>query len=1419
MKKIFSLVLAVMMVASVEGAYKRVILHENGGENTSGGSTLVTDVGSSILVPDPIRAGYTFNGWTSSNNYPANLCLMESLVPGKAFHEEIIFDGNTYYDLGRTHMYTDYLTLNLWAYMDNWADYEGRRMISCTEGGGIGFEPSGATTKHINFKGHDGAGYKDAKSTSTLSYADLAAGWHMFTLTFDGHNIKGFVDGNLVAIGPHFTSDTLYYNATNSILLGAEPLDGNKPAGTPCYFIGKMRDISIVRAALSVSGVKDLYDETKALNNNNPHVRRYVMPTSSKTLKASWKANPSTTLTIDANGGKNTMAKDTYSQAAGKALTITSPTRAGYTFTSWDKTTSQYISNYQGMVCSSPEEVTFNGTSTYYALGRDYMYEDVITVNVWAYMDKWADYATAGMRLFSCTEGGGWNIEPNANGQIQYVIRDNGIGYKTFTLPMLWSELKAGWHMFTLTFDGSRAHGYVDGVLMGSSKLFQSGKIGYHATNGILIGAEPADGNQPHSTTPRFFKGKMKNFAIMHTAVTSDEVAFLYANPGVDRQYFPATAHTLKAVWQANPSATLTIDANGGVNTMAKDSYSQVAGTALTLTNPTRTNHAFVNWDKATSKNIINYQGYTCSSPEEVTFNGTSTHYDLGREYMYEDAITINLWAYMDNWADYANGMRLFSCTQGGGLNMEGSTSITFAGYDKGIGYKNAKASQGWSGLASGWHMVTYVFDGINVRGYIDGQLVATSANYASGQLGYHATNHLLIGAEAYNGAGLIESNPRYFKGKIKNFGIVPTALSAEEVALLYATPAVARYYFTADNQTLKATWKSVTTPTITTDQTTLRFVTTEGTTAANQAITVSTANLKGDITTTLGGANANSFEIATSSLAQTGGTITISYKETTIGSHTATLTLSAVGATNQTVTLQGVVKPKEMTPPDTPADGITGGSVSASKAFLNFVGTHGDTNAPFEEVVITNTGTSEVNVNPSSSLVSVTKLDGWDAQIGGTIRITLNTNQNPGEYTSYVAVQSGPAVNRVEIQVAATINPDSGSTEPGQEGSSYDFTATPMLEKVWDTDSVLPVANVRYGVGYQGEIYAADISTKTLYSWHAQDATQTKVVTGVGGGFAILSDNAGHLLVSKNGYATSATSWQIVDLTSSEVTELALSIPLTLTSSSYVHANVALAGNLAANAMLFMAPNGHPDVVKVTLANGAQMASTIAATVTNNFSHETTLALRDVAYDAITNEPLLWRVRNGNLSYLWSNDVKNIAQPTTKSSNTGLATFQLNNIEYAIIPTGLYMTDGFSVFNLSTGEVVGERPNSTTVTTDQYSCFNVEKVSEGTVNIYFYKSGISCGMYTFSYPKKGGGVLTNNTTIENCTFGYYMAANTLFVTGVEAKQIDLYSLSGQKLCTARDTNMIHVPIDAGVYVAHIVDTYGVCYAAKVMVR
>ncbi len=259
-------------------------------------------------------------------------------------------------------------------------------------------------------------------------------------------------------------------------------------------------------------------------------------------------------------------------------------------------------------------------------------------------------------------------------------------------------------------------------------------------------------------------------------------------------------------------SSTLTLDANGGENTMEQDTYTQKVNTPLTISLPTREHYAFTNWNKTTSQHIINYQGFECSSPDSVVFDGKRKYVSLLRTYKYQDAITVNIWAYMDNWADYTKPMRLISCTESGGFNIEAGASeyVQFACYDFGVGYKNARAATKWADITPGWHMFTMTFDGKHVRGYIDGQLAATSKEYESGKIGYHSKNHVLLGAEAADSRTPNNSKPCFFQGMMKNVGLVPYALPADEVALLYANPGMARYYFPAKDVTMQAEWEAL---------------------------------------------------------------------------------------------------------------------------------------------------------------------------------------------------------------------------------------------------------------------------------------------------------------------------------------------------------------------------------------------------------------------------------------------------------------------------------------------------------------------------------------------------------------------------------------------------------------------------------
>ena len=98
--------------------------------------------------------------------------------------------------------------------------------------------------------------------------------------------------------------------------------------------------------------------------------------------------------------------------------------------------------------------------------------------------------------------------------------------------------------------------------------------------------------------------------------------------------------------------------------------------------------------------------------------------------------------------------------------------------------------------------------------------------------------------------------------------------------------------------------------PTITANASSVS-VSTEVGTPVTKKVTITGANLTGNISLALSGNDADQFKLSTSSLSSTGGSVTITYDPTEGGSHKATLTASSTGASNVTVSLTGTATEK----------------------------------------------------------------------------------------------------------------------------------------------------------------------------------------------------------------------------------------------------------------------------------------------------------------------------------------------------------------------------------------------------------------------------------------------------------------------------------------------------------------------------
>lgn len=165
-----------------------------------------------------------------------------------------------------------------------------------------------------------------------------------------------------------------------------------------------------------------------------------------------------------------------------------------------------------------------SATSGYIDAGTGGKVTDEITVSTWMHMDTW----TANQHPFSCTEGGGWNIE-NQSSMPSFPVNVSTVGYKhtvNSSVTPKWTDLSSGWHLFTGTYDGYTVTLYIDGQPAGSTGTGKTDKlpIQYHASNHIYLHSE-ATGSGPSGS---YDACKMSDFRIYATALSADDIKELY---------------------------------------------------------------------------------------------------------------------------------------------------------------------------------------------------------------------------------------------------------------------------------------------------------------------------------------------------------------------------------------------------------------------------------------------------------------------------------------------------------------------------------------------------------------------------------------------------------------------------------------------------------------------------------------------------------------------------------------------------------------------------------------------------------------------------------------------------------------------------------------------------------------------------
>jgi hypothetical protein len=208
---------------------------------------------STSWAPKHYKKEYDRSGFRNHGTIIGNLSLETSVSNNFTAG---VFSGSQAIACGRGAMSPDVITVNLWAYMDNWGALSNMRLISCTEGGGWNFENVGHFICYAN----------GAYQRASGNFASISSGWHMITGTWDGYQAKIYLDGVLQASSTALpTKANITYNGSNGIFIGSEA-GGNTSSPAGPYFTGKISDVRIYGTALSESEIKQLYQTPIAID-------------------------------------------------------------------------------------------------------------------------------------------------------------------------------------------------------------------------------------------------------------------------------------------------------------------------------------------------------------------------------------------------------------------------------------------------------------------------------------------------------------------------------------------------------------------------------------------------------------------------------------------------------------------------------------------------------------------------------------------------------------------------------------------------------------------------------------------------------------------------------------------------------------------------------------------------------------------------------------------------------------------------------------------------------------------------------------------------------------------------------------------------------------------------------------------------
>ncbi|MCP4000570.1 MAG: PKD domain-containing protein [Gammaproteobacteria bacterium] len=160
-----------------------------------------------------------------------------------------------------------------------------------------------------------------------------------------------------------------------------------------------------------------------------------------------------------------------------------------------------------------------------------------------------------------------------------------------------------------------------------------------------------------------------------------------------------------------------------------------------------------------------------------VQFDGDGDYIrvDHNAGYRPTDVFSVETWVYSRDWQ--IGNRSIISTTENGGWNFSIDGSVLRFQIEIGDVYYEAGV-ESFTVSTNQWHHLAGVYDGSEVKFYVDGVLQASTA--ATGAITYHPSNAMIIGGEASSGTG-VATNASFF-GKLDEVRLWDKALSISEI-------------------------------------------------------------------------------------------------------------------------------------------------------------------------------------------------------------------------------------------------------------------------------------------------------------------------------------------------------------------------------------------------------------------------------------------------------------------------------------------------------------------------------------------------------------------------------------------------------------------------------------------------------------